>query len=335
MSVFHLKPFQYKSLRTILWTICIIIFSVVCFYFWSSSSNLKEDSYSQLIQNDYPQDVENDSVYSIVTYNIGYLSGMTNNRPIERTKQMFTDNLITVKKAFVALNPDIICFQEIDYNSNRSFFVNQQNELAVLGYNYVFQAVNWDKKYIPFPYLPISTHFGQVQSGQSILSKYALYEIERIALERVKTGPFYQDAFYLDRLAQVTKVKVDSHTVVLINVHLESFDTETRRLQTEYIADLYKKYYENYPTLLVGDFNSDVEYENASIKIILAIPGIVSAKFDTLNSSKTFPSNKPKVRLDYIFYNTEFIEMMSSEIVTTVGEASDHLPVMMNFKLKK
>jgi endonuclease/exonuclease/phosphatase family metal-dependent hydrolase len=325
----------YKLIRAFAGFVFLFIIAIVSFYLWSSSSNLNEDSYSQLNQNNYAQNIENDSVYSIATYNIGYLSGMTNNRPIDRNKQMFTNNLKTVKKAFAALNPDIICFQEIDYNSNRSFFINQQNELAALGYNYVFQAINWDKKYVPFPYFPPSTHFGQVLSGQSILSKYPIYDTERIALERVKNGPFYEDAYYLDRLAQVTKVNIDSHVVILINVHLESFDFDTRRLQTEYIADLYKKYYKNFPTLLVGDFNSDLKYKNAAINLILEIPGIGSAKFDSENSLKTFPSNNPNERLDYIFYNTPFIELVNSEITTIVEDASDHLPVMMNFRFKK
>jgi len=324
----------YKLIKILSGLISLSIIAILCFYFWSSSSNLKADSYSLLIENNYAQNIENDSVYSIITYNIGYLSGMTNNRPIERNKQMFTNNMKKVKKAFAALNPDIICFQEIDYNSNRSFFVNQQNELATLGYNYVFQTVNWDKKYVPFPYFPIAIHFGEVLSGQSILSKHPLFDIERIPLERVANGPFYEDAFYLDRLAQVTKVDIDNQAVVLINVHLESFDADTRKLQTKYVAELFKKYYKDFPTFLVGDFNSDLKYKDAAIKIVLGIPGIGSAKFDSENSLKTFPSNNPNERLDYIFYNTEFIEMMSSNIVTTVGEASDHLPVMMSFKLK-
>ncbi|MGK0307408.1 MAG: mRNA deadenylase 3'-5' endonuclease subunit Ccr4, partial [Urechidicola sp.] len=114
----------------------LMIFSFL-FFFWASSSTLNKEEYSKIIEVDMPISISNDSVYSIVTYNIGYLSGMTNNRVVEKQKLLFDTNLELVKKGFRTLNPDIIGFQEIDYNSSRSFGVNQQDEIASLGYAYI------------------------------------------------------------------------------------------------------------------------------------------------------------------------------------------------------
>jgi endonuclease/exonuclease/phosphatase family metal-dependent hydrolase len=308
-----------------------IIATGVMFYYWASSANHSQEEYSRLIENDYPTSDDGDTIITIITYNIGYLSGMTNNLPVPKPQALFDENLLSVYSEFEKSNADIICLQEIDYHSKRSFYVNQQEELQKLGYNNVFQAVNWDKKYLPFPYYPFSVHYGEMYSGQSVLSKYPLWDIDRIVLERVASYPFYRDAFYLDRLAQVSKILIGGDTVVLINVHLEAFDAVTRMNQTRYIADLLSDYKDTFPLLLAGDFNSDEQRYQASIKILLEIPGIKSAGHEL---GKTFPSVNPKVRLDYIFYNEKFIEMKSAKILTSFGDASDHLPLLMEFKLK-
>ncbi|MCF6352781.1 MAG: endonuclease/exonuclease/phosphatase family protein [Cyclobacteriaceae bacterium] len=311
--------------------IAIILLSFIVFYFWASSSNYSKEEYSQLIKNDYPEIIDKDSVYNIITYNIGYLSGMTNNLPVAKTKLLFNNNLIKVYQEFDRIKADIICFQEVDYHSKRSYYVNQQQEIQKIGYNYVFQAVNWDLKYLPYPYFPIKFQFGEMLSGQSILSKYPLADAERIVLSRVANSPFYRNAFYLDRLAQVCKIVINGKTVVLINVHLEAFDEITKTNHANYIVELYSTYKDRFPVLLTGDFNSDIAYGNAAIKTILGISGIKSA----VNiHKKTFPSVFPTKRLDYIFYNEKFIELKSAKILTSFGDASDHLPVMMEFKLK-
>ena len=239
------------------------------------------------------------------------------------------------KKGFLdmldTLDADIICLQEIDFHSQRSYYVNQQDELQKLGYNYIFQAVNWDVNYLPFPYYPPSAHFGEVYSGQSILSKYKLEDVERIVLDRVGDSPFYRDAFYLDRLAQVSKTIIGGKTVVLINVHFEAFDATTRTKHAKRIVKLYNEFAIDYPVLLVGDFNSDIRFENAAIQLIMDIPGIKSAGPDKGN---TYPSLNPKVRIDHIFYNEEFIELKNAAVLNSFAEASDHLPVQMEFKLK-
>ena len=320
-----------KLFKYILFVFLLLMMGAISFFYWASSTNHNEIEYSQLIENNYAEKINDDSIHSIITYNLGYLSGMTNNLAVEKPQALFKDNLKKVYREFADLNPDIICFQEIDYHSKRSYYINQQDEIGKLGFNYIFQAVNWDVNYLPFPYFPISAHFGEVYSGQSILSKYNLVDNERVVLERVANNPFYRDAFYLDRLAQVSKTIIDNKTVVLINVHFEAFDKPTRMNHARHMVELYNKYQEDYPVFLVGDFNSDEGYDNAAIQLIIDIPGIKSAGHDL---GKTFPSINPIDRLDYIFYNEEYVELIDAQVLTSFGQASDHLPILMNFKLK-
>ncbi|WP_298782501.1 endonuclease/exonuclease/phosphatase family protein [uncultured Polaribacter sp.] len=318
-----------RFLKLLFRFLLLLIIAFVIFFFWGSSPNLEESEYEKLVTNSYPSKIDNDSVFSIVTYNIGYLSGMTNNLPVAKPK-----NLQKVLTETKKTNPDIIAFQEIDYNASRSYKVNQQNEIAKLGYNYVAEAVNWDETYVPFPYWPFSMHFGKVISGQSIISKYPLKEHQRIVLERVADAPFYRDAFYIERLAQVVKVVLNDTEIVVINVHLEAFDKPTRVHQFEEVLQIFNKYKDDYPTILLGDFNSRARNKSAIIQKMFAINTIGNAAFNAANISNTFDTKDPFERIDYIFYTKNSIEYVSGKVLNEFGTASDHLPVLMNFKLK-
>jgi endonuclease/exonuclease/phosphatase family metal-dependent hydrolase len=312
----------------------VLIIAFTVFFFWASSPNLYEKEYAKLLVTPYESNIDTDSIFSIVTYNIGYLSGMTNNLAIEKPKELFENNMQTVIHEIKAVNPDIIAFQEIDYNASRSYHVNQQNEIAKLGYNFVAKAVNWDETYVPFPYWPPSMHFGKVISGQSILSKYPLSAHQRIVLERVPEAPFYRDAFYLERLAQVVKVDLNGKEVVLINVHLEAFDTQTRGRQFEEVLAVFNTYKEQYPTILLGDFNSRARDEEAIIQKLFAMNDVGSAAFNSVNPLNTFNSKDPFERIDYIFYTKNSIAYIDGKVGVEFGQASDHLPLEMRFRLQ-
>lgn len=325
---------MYKFFKVLFIILLSLIIPITGFYFWASSPNINKNDYTSLITNNFKEKFNNDSVFSIITYNIGYLSGMTNNLAVEKPQSLFDNNLNQVLTRLKNIDPDIIAFQEIDYASKRSYYVNQQNEIAKLGYNFVAKAVNWDKKYLPFPYFPIALQFGKVLSGQSILSKYRIIDQERIELARNKSNPFYYDAFYLDRLAQVIKINIQGKTLVLINVHLEAYHQETRMEQTEQVIKLFNQFSKTNPTILLGDFNSDLLYNNASIKLLIDLPDTGNTAFDKNNMQNTFDSKNPSERLDFIFYNTNFISYLGGSVLTEFEQASDHLPLLMNFKFK-
>jgi len=322
-----------KVFRFLMFLLIGIVLFIIVFFFWASSPNYPIEDYSKTMTNNYVQKIETDSIYSIVTYNIGYLSGMTNNKAIAKPKSLFENNLKIVKNEFNSLNTDIIAFQEIDYASARSFYTNQQNEIAKLGYNYIAKAVNWDEKYVPFPEYPFSMHFGEMLSGQSIISKYPIKDHQRIVLERVKDNPFYRDALYLERLAQIVTVIIEGKELVLINVHLEAFDKPTRIKQLDFVLELFNKYKITNPTILLGDFNSDPDEDNSAINQLFALEDVGNAAFGEVYEY-TFNTAIPYKRIDYIFYTENTIEMTDSKVLKQFGQASDHLPVELRFKLK-
>ena len=320
--------------RVVLRILLLVVGLATVFFFWASSPTMDEAEYAKIITHNYDTTIDNDSVYSIVTYNIGYLSGMTNNRAIAKPKELFDGNLKKVVTEVKKVNPDIIALQEVDYNAARSYEVNQEEEIAKLGYNYVARGVNWDEHYVPYPYWPPSMHFGKIVSGQSILSKYELKDYQRIVLERVADNPFYRDALYLDRLVQVTKVALEGKEVVVINLHLEAFDKPTRVRQFEYVLSLFNKYMKEYPTILLGDFNSKARDNKAIIQKMFEMDGVGNAAFLTENPENTFDTKDPVERIDYIFYTENTIEYVDGSVLSEFGEASDHFPVEMKFRLK-
>jgi endonuclease/exonuclease/phosphatase family metal-dependent hydrolase len=328
--------------------------AIAFFYFWGSSGSHSQQKYADIIS--YTESVNygaafvpGETIHIIVSYNLGYLSGLANNTTTQLDRAAFDANQQQVIAALKEIGPDILALQEVDFGSKRSYEVDQSKEIAQgLGLDFGAIAISWDKNYVPFPYWPISANFGKMLSGQSVISRYPIQENSRLVLEKVADNPFYYNAFYLDRLAQVTQIQLGEQPLIVINVHLEAFDEPTRVSQTRFVRSLAEDYAKTYPVILVGDFNSalnrgtfidasgnDHGEKRFSIKELLASDQLVSAVPEAeWNKRPTFPSDQPEYKLDYIFYTPETIEMVETKVVKAAGEASDHLPIMMSFRLK-
>lgn len=317
--------------------------TIVIFFFWGSSSNIDSDKYASIYSFEFEdQEFEIDS-FRLMTYNMGYLSGMTNNKAVLRSKALFDRNLVQINDLLRNLKVDVVCLQEIDFHSKRSFHIDQLTEMAVYGeYPHASRVINWDKKYVPFPYWPPTMQFGEVLSGQALLSDFPIVDNERILLS-MADNPFYYNAFYLDRLAQLNLVSIGGRDVLIINVHLEAWDARARERQAKQLIELYKKYEKDYPVLLVGDFNStspgskDPYMVENTIESILAVNGIKMAigleKY--LNEEEqnfTFNSIEPYIKIDYIFYNEAKLVLSNVRVVNEARDISDHLPIIADVK---
>ena len=89
--------------------------------------------------------------------------------------------------------------------------------------------------------------------------------------------------------------------------------------------------------LLLGDFNSSLNRDEGddprSIGILLDSPVLASA-LPPAPSSFTFPSDQPQYVLDYIFYTPATLEVVAAEVVAEAAQASDHLPVQAQVRLR-
>lgn len=338
-----------KMIMTIMsFIIVIIALALVIFYYWASSSSLPKEKLAEITILPGPSAVSADKGETLIlmTYNIGYLSGMENNLPIRTTKVTFEKNMQTVLQLLEDVKPDFIGIQEIDFHSRRSYYADQLQAIAEnIGYKYVATGVNWDKHYVPFPYWPLSVQFGEMLSGQAVLSLWPIISAKWITLGKPGNNPFYYNAFYLERLVQVVKIKIKEKEIILLNVHLEAFDGPTREKQARKVLDIYRSFKNDYPVLIMGDFNcvppdapqkKDFRDEpgadftgEETIELFLEEKSLSEAEPVTF----TFPSDIPTRKLDYIFYNHEKISYVKSWVPTGIT-SSDHLPLLMKFSLK-
>lgn len=312
------------------------LFSI--FYYWAKQPNLASDQYYVL--ETFPGQAKTTSdTIKIMTYNIGYLSGMTNNMPYKPERDLFDDNLKSFLSVLNNINPDIIGFQEIDFGSDRSYQVDQLQEIVDdLEYAASYRSVNWDVRYLPFPYWPPSVQFGKIESGQAIASRYSMSNPQTIVLEKPADAPFYYNTFYIDRLVQLVDLQIGDHTVKLMNLHLEAFEQDTRVLQAQKIKELFESYAQDYPVIMTGDFNSAPEYESVeseAMKVIMSAENIAScirkSAYDVDPfKSYTFSSEKPEIMIDYILYNNNFLDCVGARRVDEAGQVSDHLPIVSN-----
>lgn len=307
-----------------------------------SLPNLNKNDYYRIISYENDPEIQSDTI-SVMTYNIGYVSGMTNNLAIDTDLDFYSSNLNKAANVIAQLKPDLVGFQEIDFGASRSFYQNQLDTIALTGgYANAYKSVNWDKKYVPFPYWPIKNQFGRMLSGQAILSSFPLTSAETVVLDKPESNPFYYNAFYIDRLVQIADCMIGDQKVKLMNLHLEAFVQEARLLQASYVREIYDRYANEIPVILMGDFNSEPisesETVSEAIRVIMNPGNIASAismdEYDA-NSVKfgTYSSNNPHKMIDYIFYNPEFIRKIDARVVSEMGEVSDHLPVWMSFEI--
>jgi len=333
--------------------IIVLLLCLIAFFFWATSHTFPQERYAEIVTYDvtHPPIDPQKEIYTVMTYNLGYLSGMTNNTAVRPSNELFAKNMQTFLEALKTYQPAIIGFQEIDFDSHRSYHVNHPEVIAQSsGLAYAALAVNWDNRYVPFPYWPPSVHFGKTLAGQAVLSRFPIVQAERIVLAKPTANPFYYNAFYLDRLIQVVKLKIKEKPIIVISVHLEAFQEDTRRQQVLNVMEVFRKYKKNFPVLLIGDFNSvppdavqkkdfsdepEIDFtQDSTIATVLKEPGLKAAYQIENTDPKslfTFPSDNPTRKLDYVFYTADTIQV--HRIKTVDIDCSDHLPLVVEFSL--
>lgn len=340
-------------MKMILWIILAAVGTLVALVGWTSYPWSLSDSKGRFeIISIEPDDMvdlpEHPSVIKILTFNIGFLYGKgSEGTGYEfRDKDYYTKSLDKLSEEIKNWQADVVCLQEIDFDSARSHSINQARYIAKkAGYPYVAEGVSWNANYIPFPYWPIRNNFGRMSSGGAILSKYPLTEHEVTLLAKPESQPWWYNLFYLHRYFQKVTINIGEKKFKLINLHLEAFDKANRQDQVKKLAEKIKAEDIDF---VAGDFNmlpasatkrskfynndnyeNDLSYE-LMMKVGLSevIPDEIYAKDEAFYF--TFPAWEPDRRLDYIFYKSG-LKMMKAEVLPSA--LSDHLPLRASFQI--
>lgn len=261
------------------------------------------------------------NLLTVVTYNIGYASGEKNNTAEALSEDEVRVHLQEMLDRLRPLEIDILCLQEVDFWADRSHRVNQMEALAQgLGFPYAAHVINWNKRYLPWPYWPPSAHYGGLVSGQVILSRYPIKQHRTTFFDKPTPNAFWYNWFYIDRVAQRVVIEISNRELEVWNIHLEAHHPETRLEQIRYLAKLVQA--SSHPLRIVaGDFNTwpsapeggyEIFHEQTKLSPDAA-PGF------------SIPSWGPKRKLDHLFYSAD-LKREAQGIVTGLT-ASDHLPV--------
>lgn len=304
---------------------------------------------------------ELDTEYSVMSYNVGFGAyGPDFTFFMDGGKQSWADskevaqsNIVNSAKLALSYNPDFIFIQEIDFDSTRTYHLDElelfRNEFA--DYSNVF-AINYDSSFLFYPF---NEPHGASRAGIGTFSKIAIDSAERRSFPITNS---FSKFFDLDRCYSVSRLPVaNGKELVLINLHMSAYGSNpaVREGQTSMLREEMEKEYAagNY-VIVGGDFNHDLKKmeddETASWAHMYdrkLLPEHFAFAMDLLpdeereglrNSCRDSgvvynPESSYTVTLDG-FIISDNVEMTHYENISSGFAYSDHEPVLLSFKLK-
>jgi len=238
-------------------------------------------------------------------YNIRYAVGLkTPGRvPVPGARYLFgdADSLAGITEFIKQQDPDIVGLIEVDTGSVRSARVNQAEAIAdALGHFSVYEC-----------------KYGEASVNQMlpILRKQAN---AFLAAPRVHGERFHYFETGVKRL--IIELELDDVAVFLVHLSLKY---RHRQFQLRHLYELVEQ--TEKPVIIAGDFNAF--WGEDEIFLFCKAAGLKSANTAKLPS---YPSNKPRLELDYILYS-EGIQITDFSIPQV--ELSDHLPLICDFEI--
>lgn len=345
-----------------MYLIGFIISLLILLVLYLTLTEYKPDKVTSLVI-DYADTIEvpAKSPLKIVSFNIGYgglgeeedffMDGGKKASP--DSKEVVEKNLAGIAETLKDINADFHLLQEVDKDSKRSFYIDQQDYLQdqVLG-SPSFYAENYKVNFVPIPFPPM----GKVDSGLITSAKYNVSEADRVSLYVPFKWPVR--IANLKRSLLVTRLPVENsdQELVLINLHLEAYDDSGgREKQTKELMELMETEQAkgNY-VIAGGDFNQsffpleDLPYEASEDQWEpgLLDQNLFSDDFHILrdeNMTPTCRSNHIAYTAyegkKYFYYIDGFIvsDNVNVETIKVYDQNfkfSDHNPVVLEFSLK-
>ena len=173
-----------------------------------------------------------------------------------KEKSSIEETLLAIASKLNNIDPDIVLFQEVDFLSKRSGYMNQiQFLLDNTNLNYGCYASMYKTDFAP------SDGLGMVDGGNAILSKYKLEESERISLDLRADQNSITQYFYLRRNILKTKIpdlSQNGKDFYAVNIHATAFATDKTKEKhiQKYIEVLDEIHAAGHVFVTGGDLNS-------------------------------------------------------------------------------
>ncbi|MBN2210136.1 MAG: endonuclease/exonuclease/phosphatase family protein [Sedimentisphaerales bacterium] len=279
---------------------------------------------------------------TVMTWNIAWAYGAgsegTGYEP--RSREEMLERVEAIGEVIRDNKVDVVLLQEVDFDSSRSGRMDQLAELArVSGLRYGAYALSWKANYVPFPYWPPRRHFGRMRSGGAVLSRFPITNNIVFLHSKPDANSRIYNLFYLFRYMQRVSITIGDRKIQVVNNHLEAFDRTNRQQQAITAVNLLEQ---DALCIFGGDFNAlppearqghsrdDYGGDN-TIEKLRDVPYLhdVTDLDDYQNNYdawRTFPADKPELKLDYLFVSDGFT--VESAQVIPADQWSDHLPIV-------
>ena len=236
------------------------------------------------------------ATFRVMTYNIHHGEGLDQKVDLPRIAE-----LIKHEKA------DIVALQEVDKGVKRTDGRDLPAEFAKLtGMTAVFSN---------------NFHFQGGEYGNAILTRFP-------ALTR--TNLHYQ-MLYTNEQRGVLQLTLDvgGKQIYFMDTHIDFRPGDEERLKNVSELKQLVTAHHDLPIIICGDFNSTPKSTtHKAMSEFLTDAWPKAGK----GSGYSFPADKPNRRIDYAWISSDKVEAVRAWVPVT--EASDHRPVMFEFKLK-
>lgn len=240
-------------------------------------------------------DIDSTRIVRVLSFNI--LHGAT-------TRGDF--DLDVIARVILAVDPDFVAMQEVDFKTNRARKYDLVTELG------------WRTKMAPVFGKAMSYDGGEY--GEGILSRYSFIQTRNIALP-------YTPGNEPRAALEIVAVLPSGDTIAFAGTHLDHLDDEKDRVaQANKINEVFAT--NTYPTILAGDLN--------------AIPGSTpinileemwTATYDKNDPVPTYPSYSPSEKIDYVmYYPSNRWRVLETEVLCDTI-ASDHCAYLVTLAL--
>ena len=359
------KKFRWWKIPLILIALVLVIAIVYVAYVFISYSRI--DDNTEIIPEGTPKHTAAQAgvEYAAITYNVGFGAytpdftffmdgGKSSWAASKESVIACIDGAANVIKEH---NADFATIQEVDFNSTRSYHVDEREQLIdqFPDYSSAF-AINYHSAFLFYPF---TQPHGASNSGILTLSESTITSSLRRSLP-ISTG--FKKILDLDRAYSVSRIPVDNgKELVILNTHTSAYgtdgDLQTQQMQMMF-DDMKAEYDKGNYVIAGGDWNHDFTGDSR-FKLNDATP----EDMDSLAWCADFPADlipegfsrvtdyasglRPSCRNTDVPYSadnfvvvvdgfivSENVETTFVDVVDTGFVYSDHNPVEMRFKLK-
>ncbi len=323
----------------------IFFLGILSFLYWAQHNSLAIGEFqAEKGQNETLLERELGAIQEVrvMSWNLAFVHGVGSEgvNYIPKEKKEYEEKLEKMARVISENKVDILLLQEVDWESQRSHYIDQVRELGIkANLPFYSKALSWELNYLAFPYWPISHHFGRIKSGGAILSRFPIKESSYKLFSKPKRLPWWYQPFYLYRYVQMAEIEINEKNFLVFNHHLEAFDKENRQENAKESIGFMRNFISQTDAQVLvygGDFNA-IESEAPKVqgyeddKTIEFMNFLESFSSSLTGTSFTYSSHDLDRKLDYLFVKKE--NLISSRVVSEAQELSDHLPILVKIRI--